>query len=296
MESVIILIAIVCCIIAFYLGKNSVAQQQALDNQKILLERKSIEQEIEYKKQESNRIEQEYQSKLKIIEDAKSAAATAHQLKAQQLQDEYENKRTQLVLNFSKEKQNIDIEIDNLKKELESLKATRAAAIEAAQQEEKLQADRDFFRLNISDQDIRDIYVLNTIKPQISKPRLLSMLIWQTYYQPIAKQKFPILLGTKEVCGIYKITNLTNGKCYIGQATNMRDRWNQHCKCGLGIDTPQGNKLYQAMIKDGLENFSFQLLEECPREELNKKENYYINMHNSCEFGYNSNSGIKDGK
>jgi group I intron endonuclease len=75
----------------------------------------------------------------------------------------------------------------------------------------------------------------------------------------------------------------------------VRERWNQHAKCGLDIDTPQGNKLYQAMLKDGLENFSFQLLEECPRDELNKKENYYINMYNSCEFGYNSNTGIKDG-
>jgi hypothetical protein len=296
MEIVILLIAfVVSYYIAFSVGKNSVQQQEALNNEKVLLERQSIEKEIEYKRQESARIESEYQSKLKIIEDAENAAATAHQLKAKQLQDDYENKRVQLALEFSNQKKTADLEIEILKRELDSLKTTRAAIIEAAQQEEKLQADKDFFRLNVSDQDVRDINVLNTIKPQISKPRLLSMLIWQTYYQPIAKQKFPLLLGSKDVCGIYKITNLINQKCYIGQAVNVRERWNQHAKCGLDIDTPQGNKLYQAMLKDGLENFSFQLLEECPRDELNKKENYYINMYNSCEFGYNSNTGIKDG-
>lgn len=285
-----------CCIVAFFMGRLTVQRKEKLDNQQVLSERKNIEKEIEYKKEESARIEQEYQSKLKIIEDANNAAATAYELKAQQLQNEYESKKVQLALDFSAQKKDVDLNLTLLKQELESLKATRAAAIEAAQQEEKLQANKDFFRLNISEQDIRDIYVLNTIKPQISKPRLLSMLIWQTYYQPLAKEKFPILLGTKEVCGIYKITNLKNQKCYIGQATNIRERWNQHCKHGLQIDTPQGNKLYQAMLKDGLENFSFQLIEQCPREELNKKEAYYINMYNSCEFGYNGNTGIKDGK
>ena len=69
------------------------------------------------------------------------------------------------------------------------------------------------------------------------------------------------------------------------------DRWKQHAKCGLGIDTPQGNKLYQSMLEDGLWNFTFELLEECSREELNKKEAYWIQMYQSDKFGYNSTKG-----
>jgi group I intron endonuclease len=61
----------------------------------------------------------------------------------------------------------------------------------------------------------------------------------------------------------------------------------------LGIDTPAGNKLYKAMMEDGLENFSFEVLEECNREELNEKERYYINLYQSDKFGYNSTSGNK---
>jgi hypothetical protein len=46
------------------------------------------------------------------------------------------------------------------------------------------------------------------------------------------------------------------------------------------------------MIEDGLENFSFEVLEECSRTELNEKEKFYIELYQSDKFGYNSNSGI----
>ena len=64
-------------------------------------------------------------------------------------------------------------------------------------------------------------------------------------------------------------------------------------KCGLGIDTPAGNKLYKSMQEYGVWNFAFEVLEECPRDQLNEKEKYYIDLYNSYEFGFNSNRGNK---
>ena len=64
-------------------------------------------------------------------------------------------------------------------------------------------------------------------------------------------------------------------------------------KCGLGIDTPANNKLYQAMYKEGLTNFTFELLEECSNEQLDEKESFYINLYNSKNYGYNGNAGNK---
>ena len=93
--------------------------------------------------------------------------------------------------------------------------------------------------------------------------------------------------------GIYKITNKENKLCYIGQAKKMRERWREHMKCGLGIDTPANNKLYEAMKKEGLDNFTFELLEECSVEDLNEKEAFYINLYDSYHYGYNSNTGNK---
>jgi len=70
-------------------------------------------------------------------------------------------------------------------------------------------------------------------------------------------------------------------------------RWKDHAKCGLDIDRPQGNKLYQAMLEDGLWNFTFELLEDCPKEQLNEKEKFYISLYQSNLYGYNSTIGNK---
>jgi len=67
----------------------------------------------------------------------------------------------------------------------------------------------------------------------------------------------------------------------------------QHCKCGLGIEASSTNKLYNSMQKDKVWNFSFELLEECPREQLNEKEAFWIDMYSSNVYGLNSVKGIK---
>lgn len=60
------------------------------------------------------------------------------------------------------------------------------------------------------------------------------------------------VVGLKEVCGIYKITNQKTNQCYIGQSVDISKRWKDHVKCGLGIDTPTNNKLYQSMNEFGI--------------------------------------------
>lgn len=83
--------------------------------------------------------------------------------------------------------------------------------------------------------------------------------------------------------GIYKITNLCNGMVYIGQSNDIFRRWGEHKR----KRKKQNTLLYKAMNEYGIENFSFEVLEECEVEELNQKEKYYINKYNSLENGYN---------
>jgi hypothetical protein len=45
------------------------------------------------------------------------------------------------------------------------------------------------------------------------------------------------------------------------------------------------------MRKYGFENFSFEVLEECLREELNEKEKYYVEKYNAFFDGYNQTLG-----
>lgn len=82
--------------------------------------------------------------------------------------------------------------------------------------------------------------------------------------------------------GIYKIENLINHKVYIGQSIHIEKRWQQHCQ--LSSDSV----IAKAIQKYGKENFSFQILEECSEQDLDKKELFYIKSYNSLvPNGYN---------
>lgn len=185
----------------------------------------------------------------------------------------------------------LTLEFHNVNAELDKLKATRKATMEANLREEEIKNKLDFYCLKPKTTDINDIRTLEGIKYQLNNPRILSMLIWSTYFQKDMTTLCNRVLGLNTITGIYKITNQINNKCYIGQSVDISKRWKDHAKCGLGIDAPQGNKLYKDMQEIGIWNFSWELLETCPREQLNEKEKYYINLYQSQDFGYNSTKG-----
>lgn len=90
-------------------------------------------------------------------------------------------------------------------------------------------------------------------------------------------------------CGIYKITNLVTNESYIGLSKHIEERFKQH-KRSINYLNKQ-EKLYQAFREYGLENFSFDIIEECPEEELEKQEQYWIKFYNSFNQGYNMTYG-----
>lgn len=88
-------------------------------------------------------------------------------------------------------------------------------------------------------------------------------------------------------CGIYIIQNKINNKVYIGQAYKISDRFYDH-KRGYGIS--HNSAIDTAIQKYGEENFSFQILKECQKDELNYWESYYADFYNSyAPNGYNIN-------
>lgn len=97
--------------------------------------------------------------------------------------------------------------------------------------------------------------------------------------------------------GIYKITNMINGKAYIGQAKNIERRWKTHITKHNNPKNKEYNKvLYCAMRKYGFENFEFEILIECEEELLDLMEIYYIEkyntyIHSENSNGYNMNKG-----
>lgn len=89
--------------------------------------------------------------------------------------------------------------------------------------------------------------------------------------------------------GIYKIENLINHNCYIGQSRNIYKRWSNHKTAAFNSnDKGYEYPLYRAIRKYGLDFFDFSILEECSIEELNNKEIYWINFYQPV---YNQTEG-----
>ena len=92
--------------------------------------------------------------------------------------------------------------------------------------------------------------------------------------------------------GIYKVENLVNHKAYIGQSKYIEKRWNKHQNEPFNPNSHSYDyPLYRAIRKYGIENFSFEVLEECEISELNAKEIYYIEKFDTFYNGYNQTVG-----
>ena len=272
--------------------------------QKLLIQKESVKQEI-------SSLKSQYECTAKLAEETAEAMAQASLEKAtagiessleelgkqyreaeQNYDDEYIKMMEDLTRDMNKTMEIKRKQISELEEKRAKLAASIEATIKARVREKEIKEQLDFYCLQIDPIDLNDIETLEKVKSRLNKPRILSMLIWQTYYQKPMTQLCNDVLGTSVVTGIYKITNQTTDQVYIGQARDMAARWKEHAKCGLDIDRPAGNKLYQAMMEDGIQNFSWELLEECSANELNEKERKYIELYQSAKFGYNSNKGV----
>ena len=177
-------------------------------------------------------------------------------------------------------------EIQELDKILSDLKNKYALIVEKLQKDEEEQ----YCTIQLDEKEKIEIQKLREIAPYFRNPRPIYKIIWESYYRDATNEMINFLKCSGK-SGIYAITNLDNKKMYIGQSNNIGDRLKQHIKCGIGIDTPVNSKLYKSMKEDGVENFSFEVLERCPKEELNEKEKYWISLYQSQTWGYNVTSG-----
>ena len=186
--------------------------------------------------------------------------------------------------NLEKQENEIKFAVRNKQVDYENL----IAPMKLLEQE---QQKKYFLCIQIPEQDREDIhYLLTQVAPQVRNKDIIPKLVWSEYLQKLTQE----LMKRAEIedkPGIYKITNVTTGKCYVGKSTKVKQRLIDHIKGSVGISTIADQKIHHAMLDEGLWNWTFEKICDCGKDELNEKEKYYISFFKSQEWGYNIMSG-----
>ena len=186
---------------------------------------------------------------------------------------------------------NIENQKTKVKEELKIYEDKQAEIIKRFKEDEEKRQQIEFYKIKINENDKRDIENLKRLSSSFSRPDVLYKVIYETYYKAKLEEMFKRVLGDKkESGGIYKITNINNNKVYIGKTANFISRWRTHAKRGCGLERISG-QLYDAMFEDGLENYMWEIVEVCQKEEQTQKEKDWIRFYKSNEYGYNQKVG-----
>lgn len=267
---------------------NNLYQQKMQLLESISKEKENMSEIYEKEKERLNKIYQKEKDSLdEKVDLYKNNLSYASKKYLDNLEKTYNNAENE----YNNKIKKLDCDKANAENELKKIKDSLNAAIEAQLREQEKINKLQFYKLSLSTLELEDIQKLNSIKLSLNQPVILSKLIWSTYFLKQTTDLCNRVLGKDKICGIYKITNLKTEQCYIGQSVGIADRWKEHIKCGLGIDASTTNKLYKAMQEDGVWNFSFELIEKCPKADLNSKEKFWIDFYQSQKYGYNTTRG-----
>lgn len=248
------------------------------------------------------------QSLNDLAEQQKTAAEAIFESAKETAQNNYEQEMERLSANLCQRREDINKaylsmlndaqqnyvertkvwndELQQLSKTLEDERSKISAAIETAKRSQAIVDDSSFYRLQLSMMDQVEIKRLKEIMPYLRNHEPLNKVIYKYYYEKPYTDLVGRVVGQSQKTGIYKITNIKNQKCYVGQAVNIAERWRQHIKRGVGAETPTRNKLYPEMYELGPENFTFEIIEECSGDKLNEREQYWQEFYHAKDWGY----------
>lgn len=231
-----------------------------------------------------------YQKNMEIaqtnLDKSLENASNYYTIQTEQYQNDYKEMMADCALSISNLINQKKIELEQLDLAIKEQSEKVNASVEASKRAEEIRSQSDFYKLTIPKEDLDEIKELREVEKHLRNPEPLNKVIWKCYYEKPTTDLIGRVIGSGTHTGIYKITNLTNQMCYVGQAANLAERWKQHIKRGLGADPVTKNKLYPAMKAIGVENFSFEVIEECERSKLDEREDYWQDFFKAKEFGY----------
>ena len=257
-------------------------------------EKRKKELENEFKNKQLWYNNQEQQAALARAEANEKEIAKAAQYKSEslrKLEEDYKDQKDALENAFKKYSEELGSKMLQLDKEIQQYEDKQKAIIEQFKKDEETKQKQDFYHIKLNDVEKKDVAQLKCLALDFSKPEIIFKLMYEVYYKTRLEELFKRVLGENATKGgIYKITNIENQKIYIGKTTKFLDRWRTHSKRGCNIERIAG-QLYDAMFEEGIENFTWEVVEVCAKEEQSEKEKYWVDFYHSKEYGYNSKSG-----
>lgn len=269
---------------------NTKQLQQAEEEKKLQILRTKVDETDRYYKNSQAQAEDAaktfYDNQMKLAEEKLEHALEKTGAKYQEGEEECRAEYEQVIADLLATAQQMSQQVKAAQAQLVEYQSKVAAATEAAKRAELEREKKDFYRLQLSDIDIEEIAKLRSVESYLRNKEPLNKVIYKVYYEKPYTDLIGRVVGAKSKTGIYKITNLENQMCYVGQAINIAERWKQHIKRGIGAEQPTRNKLYPAMLALGVENFTFEIIEECKPQDLNAREDYWQDYFKAKEYGY----------
>ena len=255
--------------------------------------RENIIQTLETEAKQSGEIfkTQQIQIAEEQIEKAKKELLLEYEKAKEDAKQTYLETLSDMVTNVMSEYGIKSKELEEVLVKLEEAHAKADAAVKVNKRAEMEKQQKDFYRIQLSPEDLEEIKRLREVEPYLRQKEPLNKVIYKCYYEKPLTSMIGRVLGNRKIMGIYKITNLDNGMCYVGQSVDVADRWRQHVKRGVGAEPVTQNKLYPAMKSIGVENFMFELIEECKGNELTPREKYWTDFYQAQTYGYTVKKG-----
>lgn len=170
-------------------------------------------------------------------------------------------------------------ELGAVKIELNDFQIKRAAVNEAIRREREIEEQEDFYSIDIPQVDQEDIQLLQSLDLRLHNRDVIPKLIWELFIRRPCQEMIKRVTGGRKIGGIYKITYKKTGEAYIGKTTDFSTRWQNHCKTTIGLEGAARTTLHNRMAKDGLWNYTFEILEEVDKEHQSAREAYYIDLY-----------------
>ena len=314
-QIIITIICILICGIVIYKTKENVQDSQSAEQeyQNLLDEIEHLKDQAQFFKENTESLQKqsekmetvcrekeqrlaEYKAEEKVLLQRKqecldSIAAFSEKLNdADNLYSKAEEEARDEYLSILEDKKNdlmqIQEEIVDVRAKLAALKATFQASIKVTEPEDGNHV------IPLSSSDLADLSLINSIRGKLIKADALDKVLWDVYFKAPVKSLLQDLTHGRKITCIYKIENFETHEVYIGQTLDYSTRMTAHIKNGLAaLNKTTANKLYTNMAKYGLDCFSFTIVEECGKDELDAKEKYWIDYFNSKEKGLNTTSG-----